>query len=442
MERLLLNRFVGKVNSNVPDVLKEVAADPNMFNLDLIESCQEIIINYDKFKSKVRNGEIGKTAQFWLIYLDLMKNQHMAHTAVQENNFDMRLYAWEKFLPFYFALNKHNYSRYGCYYLERMKNIDTVYPGLKELLRFKGLSVQAQDRHPVRTSVDQRGEQTINRDAKTAGGIKNIATNSESVLKWCLNRSEQAQNTGALNDLCGISCSGEAYKALRPSQILNSEAQVSEVMRILTEEYLDPFDIGIELTELVNLSSGIPLPDDIAVDILSIPTKGEQLANDFKDQRLKSTRKEFHTPITRNNYKLFKTATKTVVAKTSNAVKTIEVNRNILGKLLYISANNDKPIDFETALKYPLSPIPLSICNADGSKRGTVESKLKKLILRHALIDEVQEQTNMNSYIIDMIACLRTMTEIPTTFEHLAWKLIKQIPTGYKRIDIVADTYR
>lgn len=33
----------------------------------------------------------------------------------------------------------------------------------------KGISVQAQTSHPVRTSVDQRGEQTINKDAKTSG---------------------------------------------------------------------------------------------------------------------------------------------------------------------------------------------------------------------------------------------------------------------------------
>ena len=31
-----------------------------------------------------------------------------------------------------------------------------------------GLSVQAQDKYPLATAADQRGEQTINQDAKTA----------------------------------------------------------------------------------------------------------------------------------------------------------------------------------------------------------------------------------------------------------------------------------
>ena len=98
-----------------------------------------------------------------------MKVQHQIHTAVQTNNFDMRLNAWERILPFYFALNRTNYSRYGAWYVESLKNIELSFPGLKELLKDGGISVQARENNPLRTSVDQRGEQTINRDAKTAG---------------------------------------------------------------------------------------------------------------------------------------------------------------------------------------------------------------------------------------------------------------------------------
>ena len=43
---------------------------------------------------------------------------------------------------------------------------------LKELLMAKGMSVQAQTVHPVRTAIDQRGEQTINKDAKTTVNIQ------------------------------------------------------------------------------------------------------------------------------------------------------------------------------------------------------------------------------------------------------------------------------
>ena len=39
------------------------------------------------------------------------------------------------FLPFYFALNKINYARYGSYSVEKLKLIEITHPGLKEMLK-------------------------------------------------------------------------------------------------------------------------------------------------------------------------------------------------------------------------------------------------------------------------------------------------------------------
>ena len=56
------------------------------------------------------------TAQFWLMHIDMMKMQHQAHTAMQENNYDLRLHALQQFLPIYFNFNMHNYVRFCAYY--------------------------------------------------------------------------------------------------------------------------------------------------------------------------------------------------------------------------------------------------------------------------------------------------------------------------------------
>ena len=58
-----------------------------------------------------------------------------------------------------------------------------LYPGLKDLLSDKGMSVQAQERFPLRVPADQRSEQTLNRDAKTTGGVKYFAADSSAALK-------------------------------------------------------------------------------------------------------------------------------------------------------------------------------------------------------------------------------------------------------------------
>lgn len=130
-----------------------------------------MVNKFENYRQEVREGKKGKTAQFWIMYLDLMRLQHQIHTAIQTNDFDMRLNAWKEMLPLYFALNKTNYARYGTWYVQTMTEVDDRYPGLKELLKSTGLSVQAQTSHPIRTSIDQRGEQSINRDAKTSGMV-------------------------------------------------------------------------------------------------------------------------------------------------------------------------------------------------------------------------------------------------------------------------------
>ena len=79
---------------------------------------------------------------------------------------DMLIHSWKSFLPYYFALNKHNYARFGSYYLLSLINMENQHPGLKQLLSDKGLSVQGQSRYKLRTATDQRGEQTINKEAK------------------------------------------------------------------------------------------------------------------------------------------------------------------------------------------------------------------------------------------------------------------------------------
>ena len=68
-----------------------------------------------KYRSVLSNGKIGKKAQFWTMYLDIMRYQTMAHTAVQENDLKSFVFCWQELLPLYFALNKLHYARYEVF---------------------------------------------------------------------------------------------------------------------------------------------------------------------------------------------------------------------------------------------------------------------------------------------------------------------------------------
>ena len=106
-------------------------------------------------------------------------------------------------MPYFVSLNKTNYSRYGAYYVKQLKNLDQSHPGCKEIIQSKGLSVQAQDKYPLRTPIDQHGKQTLNKDAKSTGGTKSFANTNDAVTKWTLNRASQAKVTATLKKFSG-----------------------------------------------------------------------------------------------------------------------------------------------------------------------------------------------------------------------------------------------
>ena len=179
---------------------------------------------------------------------------------------------------------------------------------------------------------------------------------------------------------------------------------------------------------LFNLSSGEPVPNDLATNILNIHNEGLV---------------SFHHAISRNKTFTFSKTKQKVVIKNKNNVKIVEVNHNFLATLLCYNMETGKAINFANALKYPLSSVPLSIGNADDTKRKTNKSTLQKIILKHSSNNVVPEIVRENTaYNVDLMATIRTMKEIPETSEDLAWQLIKLLPSGYKRVDIVADTYQ
>jgi hypothetical protein len=65
-------------------------------------------------------------------------------------------------------------------------------------------------------------------------------------------------------------------------------------MRVLTEEYINPFDVVIEETELFNLSSGVPLH---CTDVLNCSEIGQLKFEKFTKESISGKLKPFHDPI-------------------------------------------------------------------------------------------------------------------------------------------------
>ena len=84
LERLLIQRFLG----DHPDLSDRYVHELLSYNECGGEesNCETVLTIWDlckSFKQKIRNGSLGKTAQLWMIYLDMMQKQQELHTAIQ-----------------------------------------------------------------------------------------------------------------------------------------------------------------------------------------------------------------------------------------------------------------------------------------------------------------------------------------------------------------------
>ena len=120
----------------------------------------------------------------------------------------------------------------------------------------------------------------------------------------------------------------------------------------------------------------------------------------------------------------------------------VDANRSFLSTLVHYAIKSGKSVDYEEALKYPLSVIPARLSHGDATKRKNNKLELTNLVLRMVNKETPPPPRNEETaYIVDLIAVLHTMTAIPGAFEQLTWKILQKIPVGYHRVDIVADSY-
>ena len=100
--------------------------------------------------------------------------------------------------------------------------------------------------------------------------------------------------------MCNIHTPSEMYKPCRPSQITKSEERVNNVVTVLQEEYINPFNENLDKNTLYDLSSGTPIPEDVAEKLLLLPDDGRRMAEEFLKERLLSNNVSFHERIKRN----------------------------------------------------------------------------------------------------------------------------------------------
>jgi len=394
---------------------------------------------YEQFKAAVREGKYGTTAQLWLQYCDSVWTLPLFQEAVKENDLDLFMNSLQKMCGLLFSADHQHYGRYLPVYYIQLRNLHQTHPGAEVLLGECGFSVARSTVPGCRIPVDQTIEQTVNRSAKTIGGIVGFSRNVGAYYRWCLTRHKRATFVEAtLQEVDMVDDHTEAYKSTRPSAMKRSDEEVQQVMSTF-EHFINPFQTSEDQqTQLFCLWSGQPALHKVAENLPQYVKAGEKAAKEFIETRILSSEVKFGMKMKKLKLNTFQ-AMAAKCTLTSAKKKTVQVKAeiNFLGSLLLLSQRHD--VSLERIFQYPLGPIPWAFATADGALVKKTKAQIMHCI--ESLTEEdLTALPESSVHVIDGNALFQGMVRLPETFDGFALFVFNSLPAS-ETVHFVTDTY-
>jgi len=394
--------------------------------------------HFEKYKRDTESGALGKTAQFWAMYIQYVQLYHLLERAVRETDVNLFIATLTPITELFFVTNRHNYARWMSKYQLDLINIEETHPGLRQLLDDGGFSIRRSNNEFSRIPVDLTLEQTINADAASRmTGYTSSTNNYNARVRWCITKSSRAALVNEAFAMVGMGNTRDTQADISPARIKRDNEDLQKIIAQI-ESSTDPFRLDTSLP-LINISTGKSVPEAVSNSLLHIPQDGKERHESFvKECREDETR--FEKPIRKHPLRTF--ATECVVnrkAKKNTKEAQLKCTSQLLGRIAFTAATTD--IDLEYVFSFPLTPVPLSMCTGDGTMTHTDKSKLFGIL--EGKVAEHGSPTYIGTHIIDGNFQFHCMSpDQPVTYGDLSRNILSScLAYRSRRVDINFDTY-
>ena len=281
----LLQTLTDLMTSPTPNSLAEAQADPAIVMY---------LEGFRRFCDEVRSGNLGKTGQLWMSYIDHVWMVLSLIHAVKHNNFLLYAHCLSSMADIFFAFGGQNYARYLTFFSTFIANIEASHPDGTDLLKRGAISVARSFIPGNRCAVDKTMEETFMRHAKSHGGagggatgVSGITTNYDAYQRWIRTthaRSQYVNATLSMADMLSGSTSGTKHHDVRPAEVLKSERLVAKAEEAV-ESFVNPFSTESQ-EQLLILSSGAAASHEVQRDVLRAEEAGKDAKETFIATRL------------------------------------------------------------------------------------------------------------------------------------------------------------
>lgn len=388
--------------------------------------------------------ENGSLSTFWMSYLDMVEILLGLLRASREGDWPLHLAYIRKVIPWCFAYDRQNYARYLPYYYAQMSRLAVDYPNVHAQFVEGGFSVQIGPKNPFgKIPVDQTIEETVNKDTQTPGGTKGFSLKPGAVSKYYLTTEYRSSYLRQLRAMVGHDCSHQVnHPDLQMPRIRKDEANVKAFMELMENSWVNP--LSQDRTDLINLSTGVVAPANVASDLLKAQTIGEEAYETFKKDRLENEvpTTKFHDTMKKQKLKTFAHIKKrSSTEQTQGKQVVLKADRNLFGHMLLIAQS--RQLQLKDVLAHPLGPLPWTLANSDGTLRKTNKAALARELEKN--VSPAEEFPEPSVCIIDGMSIVQKMKGDGKTFSQIADAILSvALHEGVlsNRVDVVFDVYR
>ncbi|XP_067618035.1 uncharacterized protein [Eurosta solidaginis] len=365
--------FTDEMKNYLIDFTKEKYSMPMLQNTELIELFQL----YETYKKVTLEGKYGKTAQFYMIYINLIDYYFMLNSSIRAANFETFLYVLPKISNLFFIFNLQNYSRYLVKYHDNLMKVEESHPGLGEQFRKESFGIKRTEKPFSRQSVDLTLEQTINADAANKlTGISHMTNSIAARQRWCKSHSFRSTIIAFVMEETGIRKRQDITADLEKNRIQKNSTQIYKLIEAINEN-INPFSNNIDRNCLFSISTGESVPDNIATFLLNIEKNGNEQRERFIEE-CAADKDRFEKVIKQNKILNFSNTVQKKKMPVSGKVVEVRMERDLFGQLLSVSLQ--QTLDIDKVLTYPLTPVPFPLCHLDITICTTAKSALLKLL--------------------------------------------------------------
>jgi hypothetical protein len=197
LRRLQIEQFLESLSAEEKKEMTELSETLRISfprNTSTVIASKEMEVFMEKFDAyREKQCNLYTTFNLWNSYCEMVELLLTFTRETRTGDWALHMKTTAETMPWFFAYNHTNYSRYMSIYLHEMQNLPSSHPKIHEYLSQGDFVVQLQESHPFsQVACDLSIEVTINRDSKTKGGLIGFSQNPAGVQRWTLAHHERA----------------------------------------------------------------------------------------------------------------------------------------------------------------------------------------------------------------------------------------------------------